>query len=293
MLRKHSRIGIAGHWSDEDCDLLIALHARRSAPSIEAWSKAHPDRPLVVVLTGTDLYRDIRSDPAAQRSLERATHLVVLQDQGPLELDPAARRKCTVIYQSAPQLAPAEPPRRGLHVVSVGHLRDEKDPFTFMRAVERLRHRSAIRFDQIGGALDAACEQAARRTAAGCPNYRWLGALPRAETRQRIRRAHLLVNTSRMEGGAQVILEAARSGTAVLASRVPGNVGMLGEDHAGWFELGDDAHLAQLIERAADEPAFLATLRAQTIARAALFDPTEEERRLVTLIHSALEDRPP
>lgn len=297
MLGGHCRISIAQQWQGEACELLIALHARRSAPSIEAYSTAHPGRPLVVVLTGTDLYRDIRSDPAAQRSLELASHLVVLQDRGPLELEPELRAKCSVIYQSAPRLAAMTAPRpaamarlpaRPLRVVSVGHLRDEKDPATFMRAAARLRHRADIRFEQIGGALDATLADAAERTAAECPNYRWLGNLSHARTRQRIRRAGLLVNTSRIEGGAQVILEAAQSGTAVIASRIPGNLGMLGPDHTGWFEVGDDAQLAQAIEHAADDAGFLAALREETVARAPLFEPAEEERCLVALIDAAL-----
>jgi putative glycosyltransferase (TIGR04348 family) len=293
MLAPHCRIGIAGEWRGEACDLLLALHAGRSAASVEAYARARPARPLVVVLTGTDLYRDIRTEARAQRSLELASHLVVLQDQGPRELAPALRRKCTVIYQSAPRLAAVAAPRRALRVVCVGHLRDVKDPATFMRAARRLRGRADIRFDQIGAALEPALGQAARRTAAECPKYRWLGNLARAATRQRIRRAHLLVSTSRMEGGAHVILEAAQSGTAVVASRIPGNLGMLGPAHAGGFEVGDDAELARLIERARDDAGFLATLRAQTIARAPLFDPAEERRRLLTLIRSALESNPP
>ena len=293
MLRNHCRIGIAQRWDGAPCDLLIALHARRSAPSIAAWSEARPDRPLVVVLTGTDLYRDIRTDAAAQRSLQQATHLVVLQEQGRLELEPALREKCHVIYQSAPKLAATEPPRRALRVVSVGHLRDEKDPETFMRAAVRLAHRRELRFEQIGAALDPRFEAAAARTAAACPTYRWLGALPRAATRQRIRRAHLLANCSLMEGGAQVVIEAACSGTAVLASRIPGHVGLLGAGHAGWFEVGDDAGLARLVERAADAPEFLARLRAQTIARSALFEPAEEAARLTELVRSALSPRTP
>jgi len=288
LLRRHFRIAVAERWGGEPCDLLVALHARRSAPSIDAWAAARPEHPLVVVLTGTDLYRDIREDAMAQRSLEQATRLVVLQDQGLQELAPALRRKTSVIYQSAPRLAPAPPPRRRLTVVSVGHLRDEKDPLTFMRAAERLAPRTDIRFEQIGDALDPAFAAAARRTEAANPRYRWLGGLPRPTTRQRIRRAHLLVNTSRMEGGAQVILEAVQSATAVLASRIPGNLGMLGPDPAGGFDLGDDAGLARLIEQACDDRAWLARLRAETVARSPLFEPAEEERRLVELIRGAL-----
>ncbi len=292
MLRGHCRIAVAPSWQGEDCDALIALHARRSAASIDDYARAHPNRPRIVVLTGTDLYRDIRDDAAAQRSLDLATHLVVLQAEGPLELAPSLRAKCRVIYQSAPRLAPVAPPAGLLRVVSVGHLRDVKDPLTFMRAARRLSGRGDIRFDQIGAALEPGLERAARRTAAECRHYRWLGPLSHAATRQRIRRAQLLVNTSRMEGGAHVILEAVQSGTAVLASRIPGNLGMLGPMPAGAFEVGDDAELARLVERARDDSDFLATLRAQALARAPLFDPAEEERQVVALIRSALESTP-
>ncbi len=292
MLRADCRTGICDVWRDEPCDVLIALHARRSATSIDAFARAFPRKPLVVVLTGTDLYRDIATDISAQRSLQQATHLVVLQDQGVDELPVALRSKCSVIYQSAPRLQPVPPPQRVMRVVSVGHLRDEKDPATFMRAARRLRERRDIHFVQIGNALDPALGAAAQRTQAECPNYRWLGGLPRAATRQHIRRAQLLVNTSRMEGGAQVILEAAQSGTAVAASHIPGNVGMLGLGHAGGFELGDDAALAKLVARAHDEPRFLAALRAQTTARAPLSEPAEEQGRLLKLITTALETPP-
>jgi putative glycosyltransferase (TIGR04348 family) len=289
MLQGHCRTGISDAWRGEPCDALIALHARRSAASIDAFARAFAHKPLVVVLTGTDLYRDIRSDPLAQRSLQQATHLVVLQDQGVNELPAALRGKCSVIYQSAPRLKPVPAPLRVLHVLSVGHLRDEKDPATYLRAAQRLRERYDIRFTHIGDALDPELGAAAQRTQADCPHYRWLGGLPRAATRQHIRRAQLLVSTSRMEGGAHVILEAAQSGTAVAASNIPGNVGMLGAGHAGYFELGDDAALAKVFVRARDEPQFLAALRAQTTARAPLFEPAEEQRRLVNLITSALE----
>ena len=289
MLSGHCRTAISTLWDGEDCGVLIALHARRSAASIAAFARAHPQRPLIVVLTGTDLYRDIRSDAQAQHSLRLATHLVVLQDQGIDELGAEYRAKCQVIYQSAARLACGAPPRRVLRVVQVAHLRDEKDPRTFMRAAVRLRERPEIHFEHIGDGLDPALAAAAQATQLDTPHYRWLGALPRAATRRRIQHAHLLVSTSRMEGGAHVILEAAQSGTAVLASRVAGNVGMMGPAHAGYFELGDDASLAALIARARDQPDFLAKLRDQTVARAPLFEPAEEKRRLLNLIATALE----
>jgi putative glycosyltransferase (TIGR04348 family) len=284
MLRGDCRTAIAPGWQGEDRDALIALHARRSAASIDAFARAWPGRPLIVVLTGTDLYRDILVDASAQRSLQQATRLVVLQDQGVQQLSSALREKCTVIYQSARPLRPVPPPRRLLRAVQVGHLRDEKDPLTFMRAARRLHDRADIELQQVGEALDPTLAAAARRTQAECPGYRWLGGLARGLARQQIRHAQLLVSSSRMEGGAQVIIEAACSGTAVLASHIPGNVGMLGHDHPGYFEVGDDAALSRLLQRARDDAGFLALLRQRTLERAPLFDPAEEQRRVRALV---------
>jgi putative glycosyltransferase (TIGR04348 family) len=289
MLGQRYRTGIQMAWQGEPCDLLIALHAKRSAESITAFAKAHPTRPCVLVLTGTDLYRDIQTDASAQASLRLATHLVVLQEQGLQELPLDLQKKVAVIYQSAKALKPVPPPADRLRVISVGHLRDEKDPLTYLRAAARLNQRRDIQFELIGNALEPGFDAAARQAVAQNPQFRWLGALPHAATRQRIKHAQILVNTSRMEGGAHVILEAAQSGCVVLASNVSGNVGMLGANHEGLFELGDDGGLAVLIARSRDDLLFFQRLRDQTQARAHLFEPAEEQRRLRHLIETALE----
>jgi hypothetical protein len=76
MLRPAYRVRLAADWrpgAGGDADLMmVALHARRSAPAVAAWRAAHPQRPLLLVLTGTDLYRDIDPTPTAQRSLALA-----------------------------------------------------------------------------------------------------------------------------------------------------------------------------------------------------------------------------
>ena len=288
FLGGHCRTRIVTEWTGEPCDLLIALHARRSAASLARHARDRPAAPRVLVLTGTDLYRDLPFDESAQRSIELASRLVVLQEQAVQRLPAQRWPHCDVIYQSAPRLAAAPTPKQRMRVVQVGHLRDEKDPLTFMLAAQRLGHRSDIRFEQVGEALDEMQRIAAQACAQTQPNYRWLGGMAHHLARQRMRRAQVLVNSSRMEGGAQVIVEAVQCGTAVLASRVDGNVGMLGAAYDGYFELGDDVALAQLIERCRDEPVFLAHLREQGLQRRPLFEPDEERRRVLHLVHSLL-----
>jgi putative glycosyltransferase (TIGR04348 family) len=280
-------VEIASDWRDDaPPDLLIALHARRSAAPLARFCAAHPGRPAVLVLTGTDLYRDIRTDAAAQASLERASVLVLLQPAGLSELPPHLRPKARVIFQSAPALPPAAP--RSRDVLMVGHLREEKDPRTFMQAAAHVRA-AGVRLLHIGGALDPALGDAAAATARSAPGrYQWLGALPHEETRQRLNRAHAMAICSRMEGGANVVIEAVTGGVPVLASDISGNRGMLGEDYLGYFPLGDAPALAALIDRSVDDPAWYAALQAQCAARARLFAPEAEQAALLDLVDNLL-----
>ena len=287
LLAAQFSVRLAQAWDGSPADLMLALHARRSADAIAAW--AATGRPLAVVLTGTDLYRDIADDAAAQRSLELADRLVVLQDQAPLALPPALRDKAVVCYQSTTMRQPHEKARGRLNLVAVGHLRAEKAPRMLFDLARRLAGESGLRIDHIGAALDPELGAEAAALAAGSPVYRWLGSLPHEAVRRRIARAHLLVHPSVMEGGAHVIMEAACSGTAVLASRVDGNVGMLGADYAGYFPPGEVDALAALVRRGRADPAFLGGLLAQCAARAPLFSPERERATLVQLVSSLLE----
>jgi putative glycosyltransferase (TIGR04348 family) len=271
--------------------LLIALHARLSAASLAAFTQAHPGRPSLLVLTGTDLYRDIREDAAAQDSLARATALVVLQPQGLDELPPMVRAKAGVIYQSAPTLRPARARAGAGDVAMIGHLREEKDPLAFMRA-SRLVTAPGVRLLHVGGALDPALGQAARATQLEERRYRWLGALPHMAARRRLARCRAMAICSRMEGGANVIIEAITSGVPVLASSIKGNRGMLGEDYAGLFPLGDAAALARLVDRSIMDVAFYQRLRGQCAARAALFAPAAEQAALLGLVDNLLDTHP-
>jgi putative glycosyltransferase (TIGR04348 family) len=275
--------------SDIAPDAVIALHARRSAAVIAALADHRPSLPIALVLTGTDLYRDIRHDADAQRSLELATCLVVLQEAGFDELRPAHREKAVVIHQAAPALKPADRNalRKHFDAIMVGHLRDEKDPATFMRAAEFVSQPN-IRLTHVGGALDESLGAQAVATQHATPAYRWLGDLPHARTRQLLKRSNLMAICSKMEGGANVIIEAITSGVPVVASDISGNRGMLGNDYAGYFPLGDAAELARLIERAASDRAFYDRLCRQCAARAPLFAPEREEAAVLQLVDNLL-----
>ena len=292
FLRARYDVSIVHEWTPAlpAPDLLIALHARRSAASLAAYTQAQPRRPSVLVLTGTDLYRDIATDPQAQASLRHASALVLLQDAGLALLPEALRAKARVIYQSAPALSPHKHPpvRRFLPIAMIGHLRDEKDPLTFIRAAALVDNPKA-RMIHIGGALDPALGEAAAAAQAANPRYQWLGNLAHGATRQRLKRSHAMVIASRMEGGANVIIEAVTSGVPVLASDISGNRGMLGDDYEGYFAPGDAQALARLIDRSIGDSAFYQRLRRQCAARAALFAPAAEQAALLGLVDNLLD----
>jgi putative glycosyltransferase (TIGR04348 family) len=284
MLAADYRVRVAAEWQHGDEQLMVALHARRSAASVMRWRSVHPHRPLVLVLTGTDLYRDIAVDSAAQNSLQLADRLVVLNELGLQRLPLGLRAKGVVCLQSTPARQRLDKTPRHLRALMVGHLREEKSPQTYFEAAVRLAARSDILLDHVGAGLDEALAAEARALAQQQPRYRWLGALPHAATRRRIQAAHVLVHASRMEGGAHVVTEAITSGTPVLASRIDGNVGLLGADYGGYFPWGDAQALAALLQRCRDDAAMLPALRAQCALGAARFEPRLERQTLLDLL---------
>lgn len=291
-----AEVDLCQAWNGQPADAMIALHARRSAEAVAAWHAARSGpaalpgatAPLLLVLTGTDLYRDIQHDASAQRSLDIADRLVVLNRQGALSLPPQHRAKCRVLLQSCSARRTPAKTGRHLRAVMVGHLREEKDPRTYLHAAERLAPRRDILLDHIGDAIDPALGALAQQRAAAQPNYRWLGGLPHARTRDRIQAAHVLVHTSRMEGGAHVVMEALRSGTPVLASRIDGNVGLLGTDYPAFIEPGDAEALADWLRRLRDEPALLADLAQRAARLAPAFSPAHERDTLRALLAELL-----
>jgi glycosyltransferase involved in cell wall biosynthesis len=171
--------------------------------------------------------------------------------------------------------------------VLVAHLREEKDPATAFAAWRLLPRDVAATLTIIGAALDPALGRAARDLAAADPRVQWLGPRDHAWTRQAIKRAHLLVIPSRMEGGANVVVEAITSGTAILGTRMSGNVGMLGDDYPGYFTVSNPAELAALVHRASRDRALVRELEDRCRQRAHLFTPAAEISGLLAVVSEA------
>ena len=269
------RVNVRLEWGGEACDLLIALHARRSFSSVESYKKKNPSSPLIVVLTGTDLYRDLPASKEAQRSLDLADRIVVLQEDAKRRLPDKWRRKTTVVYQSSSASLWQRPPKDRFRVAVVGHLRDEKDPFRTVRAFSLLTEKD-LELVQVGAPLDPVLGKEAKRWMKRDARYRWLGSVPHSRALRWIARSHLLVVSSVMEGGANVICEAARIGTPVVGSRMSGNIGMLGRKYPGLYKVFDERRLAALIRRASEDRKYYRQLKAHLARRRPLFAPAAE-----------------
>jgi putative glycosyltransferase (TIGR04348 family) len=279
------RVRVTQRYDGKRCDALIALHARRSYDSIRCFHDSHPELPLIVVLTGTDVYRDIHEDAEARQSLELATKLVALQQMALRELPKRLRKKTAVIYQSAKSVRAKTPKRNKVfQVCVVAHLRDEKDPLRAAVAVRKLPADSRIEIVHIGQALDKKLGRDAKAETALNRRYRWIGQLSHRETREQLARSDLVCITSKMEGSSNVLSEALASGVPVLAAKISGLIGTLGQQFPGYYPVGNAVKLRRLLLRAERDEQFYKALKRRCQELAHLVKPARELaawRRLV------------
>jgi putative glycosyltransferase (TIGR04348 family) len=281
---KH-RVQVGVAWNGEECDGLIALHARRSHDSIVSFKQT--GKPLIVVLTGTDLYRDLPDSPHAQQSLALADRVIVLQEAALDEVAPSVKSKTRIVYQSADPRLTHQPPKAPFRVAVIAHLRAEKDPLRAAAALEQLPDRD-LEVVQVGEALDSRLGAEAKERMARDARYRWLGSLPHRKALRWMAQSHLLVVSSVMEGGANVVCEAARIGTPVIASRMSGNIGMLGRDYPAYYPVADHKALARLLAQAKHDAGFYRRLKDALRARRSLFAPAAERRALLGVVRELL-----
>jgi putative glycosyltransferase (TIGR04348 family) len=252
---------------------------------VERFCAEHPDKPIVLALTGTDIYDEIRTSPDARRCMKLATRLVVLQSAGLEELSETVRIKTRVILQSAegPPLPPA-PDQSVFQVCVLAHLRPVKDPLRTAFAARLVPSSSKIQVTHLGNALDETLAEAAINETAMNPRYRWLGERPHAEALRILASSRLMVLTSRLEGGANVISEAIACSVPVISSRISGSIGLLGEEYPGYFPVGDTQGLSDLLRRAESDAGFYESLSSWCNRLAALVNSANERRAWQNLL---------
>lgn len=281
------RVVIVEEYHGERCDVLVALHARRSHPSIARFHHEQPELPLILALTGTDLYGDIHTDASAQESLEMADRFILLQPAGIEEISDHLRYKAWVIYQSITAPPGRFAPKKGIFELCVlGHLRPVKDPFRTAMAARRLPPSSRIQVVHVGGALTDDMRVQADAEAATNPRYRWLGELPRWRALRVLARSRVLVLTSQMEGGANAVCEAIACSIPVISSRISGSIGLLGEDYPGYFPTEDTQALTDMLIHVETDTAFYDTLKTWCEGLKPIVDPDRERQSWKDLLQN-------
>jgi len=278
LRRLDHRVTIAADYEDESADAMVAIHAWRSAEDVHRFKVRYPERPIILQLSGTDIYHYITEDRAPTlRSMELADRLVALNNLAWRVVPKKLRKKLRVIVQSAPKpTAPRRPSRRRVDVCVIGHLRHVKDPLRAPEAARLLPSASRIRVVHLGRVYSAEWEAKARAEMAANPRYLWRDDVPRTAVQKLLRGSHAMVLASLSEGGANVISEAIVAGVPILASRMDGNVGLLGPDYPAYFPVGDTKALALLLQRIEGDRRFVATVRRAIARRAPLFRPERE-----------------
>jgi putative glycosyltransferase (TIGR04348 family) len=287
-------VHVANQYDGTAADLMIALHAWRSADAIRHFRELYPDRPLIVALSGTDIYEYIDRDPAPTlHSLACADRLIALQALVLRRVPARFRPKVRVVHQSAPPLRPrGSKATRSFDVAVIGHLRQVKDPLRAAKAARRLPATSRIRIVHLGAAETPRWTAMAKAEMKVNPRYIWRDDRPRSEVRRLLGRVRAMVLSSLSEGGANVISEAVAAGVPVLASRIDGSVGLLGPDYPGYFPVRDTAALARLLTRIETSPEFLLRLHRAIARRAHLFRPAREKAAWKKLIGEISTGRP-
>ena len=282
------RVTVQSDWDGTPGDMMVAIHAWRSTSSIARFRQQFPGRPLVVALSGTDIYRFRHSHPEETlHSMSVADALVCLHDLVYRAIPEAHRNKLHVIHQSAAPLKRARSPSvRTFDVCVVGHLREEKDPFRTAHAARDLPQQSRLRIIHLGKAHNDEWAAQARAEMELNPRYHWRSEVAAWQVRKEFLKTHALVHSSVMEGGANVVSEAVVADVPVIASDIDGNVGLLGEDYPGYYPVTDTEALCALLQRAETDQEFLQRLRKHGNKRKHLFTPERESRSWQYLLDS-------
>jgi putative glycosyltransferase (TIGR04348 family) len=277
-------VRVTESWSGGDASLLIALHAYRSHQSIVEFKKKYPNRPIVLILTGTDLYRDMENYSEVIQSMEMADQLITLQSSALDSIPASLRYRAQVIYQSVEIDINNSLAKEDFLVSIIGHLREEKDPFCVARSLPLLPSDSKITVRHLGQAMNSEMGDLARNFNATIDRYQWIGEVSHADALKMISQSRLMVISSRMEGGAHVVSEAIALGIPVIASDIPGNRGLLGEDYPAYYPVADEIALANLLYRSETMPTFYASLQKYIDLRKELIKPAREKQSIQELL---------
>ena len=273
---------LTDRWRDQACDVLVTVHAEKSAAAVLAARAARPALPIVTLLSGTDIYPDFAPNAETLAALDAADALLALQRRAVDALPEQLRDRARTMTQSATAAHAARAP--GFQVCVLAHLRPVKAPLLAVQAVTALPRDLPVTLVLAGERLDEAYSDEVLAAVEQEPRVTWRGALDRRSSKALLAESTACLVPSRAEGGANVVSEAIAADTPVLCSAIPGNLGLLGADWPGAFADGDVAACAALLQRAATDAAFVDDLCARTAQLQPMVAPARERAAWATLL---------
>lgn len=293
----------------------VVLNASRSAEHVHTFVAA--GIPVMIVMTGTDLYGALRPDRegqpaylAAQSAMRAASLLITLQEEAQQEIArrwPDLADRVFVLTQTSPQRKPhapvITPQSKTVRFMIAGHIREEKDPRTAFQAFHLAfpdgwatradGGRVPVRLIHVGSYQDKTLAHELFLLAGQYPGILVEGSLTHAATMRQMTHVHCLIQPSISEGGALVIAEAVACRLPVIASSIPAHRAQLGADYPGLFQVGDARDLARQLQRFVADADFVEQLRRrQGALTAKLAMPAHERDELVRLVRRLVEFLP-
>ena len=164
---------------------MVAIHAWRSADAIERFKARYPACPVVLQLSGTDIYEYLRSDPGADAARDGAGRPAGRPERPCVQSRPEGTEEASPHHSSVgqPPTQARRPSTRAVVVAVIGHLRDVKDPLRAAEAARLLPAESRIRIEQVGRAYTAQWAARARAEMKANKRYRWRDDVPAASVR--------------------------------------------------------------------------------------------------------------
>jgi putative glycosyltransferase (TIGR04348 family) len=278
------QVRVSNDWTGKDTDLLIALHAYRSHASIVQFREKYPNQPIILILTGTDLHRDMASHAEVVKSMEMSDAIVILQPAAFALIPKQLHAKTHVIYQSCKSVKRKALLKKSFLISVIGHLRPEKDPFCTAKSLKYLGPETKIKVIHLGKAMSPEMSQLAKQYSQDIENYQWQGELSHSDTLAQLSRSHLMVISSLMEGGAHVVTEAIAIGVPIIASDIPGNRGLLGDDYHGYYQVGNEKALAKILQKTESDAAFYQSLEKHIHKRRQYVQPEFELKSIKVIL---------
>ncbi len=256
---------------------LIVLNAWRSRQVIERFQEKNPEASVVIILTGTDInHEKIHDDQwEVRQTMAKVDRLVVLQAEAVKNLPVELKSKCEVILPSVnlpPGLKHQGSEGGQFRVILAGRFRPEKRPELVLAACRDLPSNTELSLEWYGAMTS---DQAA--------HFSWKGEVCQQELWQEIALSDAFLNASSEEGGANAVCEAIALGVPVIASRISGNIGLLGRCYPGYFEEGE---LSSFLEKVSQDRVLYGEMKAAVIERQPLFDDRQESQAWRSLVRA-------